>query len=71
VVITFAHWLTPKKTLIDKKGITPDIYVPMTSADINAGRDPQLDAATQTLLDMINGTPLPTSIPTVLPTPTP
>jgi carboxyl-terminal processing protease len=71
VAITIAHWLTPNGTLIDKKGLTPDIYVPMTSADINAGRDPQLDAASQVLLDMINGTPLPTSIPTVLPTPTP
>jgi carboxyl-terminal processing protease len=71
VAITIAHWLTPKGTLIDKKGLTPDIYVPMTAADINAGRDPQLDAASETLLDMVNGTPIPTSVPTVLPTPTP
>ena len=71
VAITIAHWLTPKGTLIDKKGLTPDIYVPMTAADINAGRDPQLDAASQTLLNMVNGTPIPTSMPTVLPTPTP
>ena len=71
VAITIAHWLTPKGTLIDKKGLTPDIYVPLTAADINAGHDLQLDAATQTLLDMVNGTPLPTSVPTVLPTPTP
>ncbi len=71
VAITIAHWLTPKGTLIDKKGLTPDIYVPMTAADINAGRDPQLDAASQTLLNMVNGAPIPTSVPTVLPTPTP
>ena len=71
VAITIAHWLTPKGTLIDKKGLTPDVYVTMTAADINAGLDPQLDAASQTLLDMINGTPIPTSVPTVLPTPTP
>jgi len=71
VAITIAHWLTPKGTLIDKKGLTPDIYVPMTTADINAGRDPQLDAASQTLLDMINGTPIPTSMPTATPTPVP
>ena len=71
VAITIAHWLTPKGTLIDKKGLTPDVYVPMTAADINAGRDPQLDAASQTLLDMINGTPIPTSMPTVTPTPVP
>ncbi len=71
VAITIAHWLTPKGTLIDKKGLTPDVYVPMTAADINAGRDPQLDAASQTLLDMINGTPIPTSMPTATPTPVP
>ncbi len=71
VAITIAHWLTPKGTLIDKKGLTPDVYVPMTAADINAGLDPQLDAASQTLLDMINGTPIPTSMPTATPTPIP
>ena len=71
VAITIAHWLTPKGTLIDKKGLTPDVYVPMTAADINAGRDPQLDAASQTLLDMVNGTPIPTSMPTATPTPVP
>ena len=71
VAITIAHWLTPKGTLIDKKGLTPDVYVPMTAADINAKRDPQLDAASQTLLDMINGTPIPTSMPTATPTPVP
>ena len=71
VAITIAHWLTPKGTLIDKKGLTPDIYVPMTASDINAGLDPQLDAASQTLLDMVNGTPIPTSMPTATPTPVP
>ncbi|MGA7193849.1 MAG: S41 family peptidase [Anaerolineales bacterium] len=71
VAITIAHWLTPKGTLIDKKGLTPDVYVTMTAADINAGLDPQLDAASQTLLDMINGTPIPTSMPTATPTPVP
>ena len=71
VAITIAHWLTPKGTLIDKKGLTPDVYVPMTAADINAGLDPQLDAASQTLLDTINGTPIPTSMPTATPTPIP
>ena len=71
VAITIAHWLTPKGTLIDKKGLTPDIYVPMTASDINAGLDPQLDAAFQTLLDMVNGTPIPTSMPTATPTPVP
>ncbi|HUH95722.1 MAG TPA: S41 family peptidase [Anaerolineales bacterium] len=71
VAITIAHWLTPNGTLIDKKGLTPDVYVPMTAADVNAGLDPQLDAASQTLLDMINGTPIPTSMPTATPTSVP
>ncbi len=71
VAITIAHWLTPKGRLIDGKGLTPDVYVPMTASDINSGRDPQLDAASQTLLDMIGGTPIPTSIPTATPTPVP
>lgn len=71
VAITIAHWLTPKGTLIDKKGLTPDVYVPMTAADVNAGLDPQLDAASQTLLDLIDGTPIPTSMPTATPTPVP
>jgi carboxyl-terminal processing protease len=71
VAITIAHWLTPKGTLIDKKGLTPDVYVSMTAADVNAGRDPQLEAASQTLLDMIGGTAIPTSMPTATPTPVP
>jgi len=71
VAITIAHWLTPNGNLIDKKGLTPDVYVPMSAADINAGRDPQLDAAAQTLLDIIGGTPIPTSVPTLEVTPTP
>ena len=71
VAITIAHWLTPNGTLIDKKGFWPDVYVPITTADINAGRDPQLDAASQTLLDVINNQPIPTSMPTPTPTPVP
>jgi carboxyl-terminal processing protease len=71
VRITIAHWLTPNGNLIDKKGLTPDVYVPMSADDIKAGRDPQLDAAVQTLMDIINGQPLPTSIPTPTATPVP
>jgi carboxyl-terminal processing protease len=43
--ITTAHWLLPSGTFIEKKGIKPDITVKMTEADINKGRDPQLDRA--------------------------
>jgi len=49
--ITIARWLTPKGRQIDKLGLTPDDPVTMTTDDINAGRDPQLDAAVQKLLN--------------------
>ena len=71
VRITIARWLTPKDRQIDKKGLTPDVYVTRTAADRQAGRDPQLDAAVQTLMAMLNGSPIPTSVPTPTPTPVP
>jgi carboxyl-terminal processing protease len=71
VRITIARWLTPNGRQIDKKGLTPDVYVPLTAADRQAGRDPQLDMAVQVLMDLINGAPIPTSVPTAVPTPTP
>lgn len=43
--LTVAHWLTPKGTLIQGKGLDPDVAIEMTDADIDAGRDPQLDSA--------------------------
>jgi carboxyl-terminal processing protease len=49
VAVTIARWLTPKGNTIDKKGLTPDIVVPMTPADVKAGNDPQLDAAIKQL----------------------
>ncbi|HEX7541681.1 MAG TPA: S41 family peptidase [Anaerolineales bacterium] len=48
--ITIAKWLTPNGRTIDKIGLTPDVVVTMTQADVTAGRDPQLDAAVQLLL---------------------
>ena len=68
--VTIARWLTPKKRLIDHIGLTPDVIVNMTPEDFTAGRDPQLDAAKETLLDMLNGNPIPTSQPTLVPEPT-
>jgi len=67
--VTIARWLTPKERLIDHIGLTPDVIVNMTVDDFTAGRDPQLDAAKETLLDMIKGTPIPTSQPTLVPEP--
>jgi carboxyl-terminal processing protease len=47
--VTIAHWYTPKGININKKGITPDVVVPLTTADYNAGSDPQLQKAIQML----------------------
>jgi len=51
VRVTIARWLTPNGRTIDKKGLTPDIEVKMTTDDYTAGLDPQLDAAVQLLLN--------------------
>ena len=71
VRVTIARWLTPKNRQIDKIGLTPDVYVTRSAADRQAGRDPQLDAAVQTMMAMLNNSPIPTSVPTPTPTPVP
>ncbi len=71
VRVTIARWLTPDNRQIDRKGLTPDVYVPLSADDIKANRDPQLDMAVQVLTDLINGVPIPTSVPTPVPTTTP
>lgn len=45
VKITIAKWLTPDGNSISEKGLTPDYVVPLTQADSDAKRDPQLDKA--------------------------
>ncbi|HWQ05317.1 MAG TPA: S41 family peptidase [Longilinea sp.] len=50
VRITIARWLTPKERQINGTGLTPDVEVKITDADIAAGRDPQLDKAVELLL---------------------
>ena len=48
--ITIAQWLTPNgHALRDGDGLTPDIPVPGTGQDTQAGRDPQLDRAIEYL----------------------
>lgn len=47
--VTIAKWFTPHDVNIDKEGITPDVKVAISDADIKAQRDPQLDAAKQAL----------------------
>lgn len=43
--VTVAHWYTPGGVNINKAGIRPDVAVPLTQANSDAGQDPQLDAA--------------------------
>lgn len=47
--VTVAKWYTPGGVNISEKGITPDKVVQRSADDINAGRDPQLDAALSAL----------------------
>ena len=69
--VTIAKWLTPEERAIDGVGLAPDVYVEMSVEDFQAGRDPQLDAAVETLIAILNGNPVPTSMPTPFLTPTP
>ncbi len=43
--VTVARWITPAGHWIMGNGITPDIVVPITEADIKAGKDPQMARA--------------------------
>jgi carboxyl-terminal processing protease len=49
--VTIARWLTPNGNWISQSGLTPDIQATTTQADVTAGRDPQMDAAVQYLLN--------------------
>jgi len=61
--VTVAKWLTPNERAIHHVGLAPDVYVEITQADYDAGRDPQLDAAVETLNALVNNTAIPTSQP--------
>lgn len=43
--VTIKRWYTPAGDNVNKKGIKPDITVGLTQADLDAGKDPQLDKA--------------------------
>ena len=43
--VTIARWYTPEGKNITEEGIKPDKAVTLTAEDVNAGKDPQLDAA--------------------------
>jgi carboxyl-terminal processing protease len=47
--VTIARWFTPNGENIDKEGIAPDTEVDMTEEDYTNDRDPQLDAAVESL----------------------
>ena len=47
VKITIARWYTPNGKNIDKQGITPDVNISNSAADVAAGKDPQKDKAYQ------------------------
>lgn len=68
--VTIARWLTPDERQIDHIGLTPDVVVEVTQEDFEAELDPQLDAALETMLAMLEGSPIPTSQPTSIPLPT-
>ncbi len=48
--VTVARWLTPKGISISQQGLTPDVIATTTPAEIQAGKDTQLDKAVQLLL---------------------
>ncbi len=47
--VTVARWYTPNGKNITKEGITPDITATLAQKDVDAGVDPQLDAAKKEL----------------------
>lgn len=47
--VTIARWYTPDGKNIDKEGIKPNKKVDRSIEDVQAGRDPQKDAAVRTL----------------------
>jgi carboxyl-terminal processing protease len=49
VRVTIARWLTPKERQINEVGLEPDYKVEITDADVEAGKDPQLEKAIQLL----------------------
>jgi carboxyl-terminal processing protease len=50
VHITYAKWLTPNRRQIDGQGLQPNLDIPITDADRNAGNDPQLERAIEYLI---------------------
>lgn len=49
IKISMAEWVTPNGSVIEKKGLKPDLEVKMTEDDVKNGRDPQLEKAIEVL----------------------
>lgn len=47
--VTVAKWLTPNGISISQVGIDPDVKVPFTLKEFEAGKDPQMDKAVEIL----------------------
>ena len=63
--VTIARWFTPNDRTIDGEGLTPDIAVNISDEQLDAGEDPQLDAA----LEFLTSTSAaPSAASTVVPT---
>jgi carboxyl-terminal processing protease len=60
--VTIARWYSPKDRTIDGVGLTPDMAVSISNEELDAGSDPQLDAALEFL------TPAPAATSTALST---
>ena len=68
--VTIAKWLTPQERAIDGIGLTPDVFVECEACTLEpTENDIQVQAAVETLLAVINNSPVPTSMPTTIPTP--
>jgi carboxyl-terminal processing protease len=52
IKVTVAQWLTPKGNNITEKGIAPDKVIDLTPKDFNDNKDPQMDAAIKTILEI-------------------
>lgn len=50
IKITIATWMTPEGDFINEKGLTPQVEVKMTTADVEKNRDPQLQKAIDLIL---------------------
>jgi carboxyl-terminal processing protease len=45
VKVTIAKWITPNGVNLNHNGLNPDIPATLTQDNVNAGKDPQMDAA--------------------------